>query len=172
MLSADGPTVNLTLVTPGDRSPRRFTGETCGRADAGARRTRRRTCRGTRPTVSLGFTAGPLSGVTDVSSRKVFRSGTPGRSPRDPGADPHRVPDRRHTPRDLREVEAETVAYIVAMRNGLRPRSEDYLASYCGALGDFDLHAVTRAANAVETLMGLSAQALWNQKGRQGGLDV
>ncbi|MFN3686439.1 ImmA/IrrE family metallo-endopeptidase [Salinarimonas sp.] len=89
------------------------------------------------------------------------------------GADPgRRIPDRRHTPHDLREVEAETVAYIVAKRNGLTPRSESYLASYTGALGDFDLHAVTRAANAVETLMGLSAQALWNEKGRRGGLDV
>ncbi len=33
----------------------------------------------------------------------------------------------------LREVEAETVAYLVARRTGLSPRSESYLETYQGA---------------------------------------
>lgn len=37
--------------------------------------------------LSLGFTAGPLSGVTDVCSHKVFKSGTPRRSARGPRSD-------------------------------------------------------------------------------------
>lgn len=76
-----------------------------------------------------------------------------------------RVPDRRDTPHALREVEAEMTAYLVATRNGLKPRSESYLADYKGAFEDLNLYAVTRAANAVETVMGISAQKLWSEKG-------
>ena len=75
-----------------------------------------------------------------------------------------RVPDRRDTPHALMEVEAEMAAYLVAMRNGLKPRSESYLANYKGAFEDLNLYAVTRAANAVETAMGIAAQKLWNEK--------
>ena len=45
-----------------------------------------------------------------------------------------RVPDRGITPLALKEVEAEMTAYLVARRNGLRPRSESYLANYQGPL--------------------------------------
>ena len=75
-----------------------------------------------------------------------------------------RVPDRRDTPHALMEVEAEMAAYLVAMRNGLTPRSESYLSNYKGAFEDLNLYAVTRTANAVETAMGISAQKLWNEK--------
>jgi antirestriction protein ArdC len=53
------------------------------------------------------------------------------------------------------EVEAETVALVVARRSGLQPRSEAYLGGYRDALDRFDLHAVLQAANAVERLRGL-----------------
>lgn len=76
-----------------------------------------------------------------------------------------RVPDRRHIPDALMEVEAEMVAFLVAMRNGLKPRSESYLANYKGSFQDLNLYGVTRAANAIETAMGISAQKLWNEKG-------
>ena len=75
-----------------------------------------------------------------------------------------RVPDRRDTSHALMEVEAEMAAYLVAMRNGLTPRSESYLSNYKGAFEDLNLYAVTRTANAVETAMGISAQKLWNGK--------
>lgn len=74
-----------------------------------------------------------------------------------------RVPDRRTTAHALREVEAEMVAYLVAKRNGIAPLSESYLANYQGALDSLDLYAVMRAANAVETAMGIFAQKLWDQ---------
>lgn len=81
------------------------------------------------------------------------------------GADAgRRVPDRCNTPHDLREIEAEMAAYLVAMRNGLKPRSESYLARYKGAFSDLNLYAVMRAANAVETAMGIGAQKLWKAK--------
>ncbi len=75
-----------------------------------------------------------------------------------------RVPDRRKTDHKLREVEAEMTAYLVAKRNGLEPKSESYLVNYQGAIWRLDLYAVMRAANAVETAMGISAQKLWNEK--------
>ncbi|QCO55886.1 ImmA/IrrE family metallo-endopeptidase [Pseudorhodobacter turbinis] len=75
-----------------------------------------------------------------------------------------RVPYRRDTPHELMEVEAEMVAYLVAMRNGLKPRSESYLANYKGAFEDLNLYAVTRAVNAVETAMGIASHKLWNEK--------
>ena len=76
-----------------------------------------------------------------------------------------RVADRQTTPHELREVEAETAAYLVARRNGLKPRSERYLAKYQGTFEHLNLYAIMRAANAVETAMGISAQKLWNEKG-------
>jgi hypothetical protein len=66
----------------------------------------------------------------------------------------------------LAELEAETTAYLVARRNGLKPRSESYLADYQNALPDLNLYAVMRAANAVETAMGISAQRLWKEESR------
>ena len=75
-----------------------------------------------------------------------------------------RVPDRRTTSPALREVEAEMAAYLVARRNGLKPRSESYLVNYQGAIENLNLYAVMRAANAVETAMGISAHSLWNAK--------
>ncbi|MGA7324777.1 MAG: ImmA/IrrE family metallo-endopeptidase [Rhodomicrobium sp.] len=75
-----------------------------------------------------------------------------------------RVADRKGLDDDRQEVEAESVAYVVAMRNGLKPRSESYLSSYRGAFAALDVFAITRAANAVETALGVSAQKLWNEK--------
>lgn len=75
-----------------------------------------------------------------------------------------RVPDRRDTQLALREVEAEMAAYLVAMRNGLKPRSESYLSNYQGAIAALNIYSVMRAANAIETAMGISAQTLWNDR--------
>lgn len=76
------------------------------------------------------------------------------------GADPKRkIRNRRYRSHDERGVEAEMTAWLVAKRNGVTPRSETYLAEYNGAIPDIDLYAVMRAANAVETAMGISAAA-------------
>lgn len=60
-------------------------------------------------------------------------------------------------PKDLalREVEAETVAYLVAKRTGLSPRSESYLDDYQGAFDRLDLHRILKVANAVERELDL-----------------
>ena len=80
------------------------------------------------------------------------------------GADPgRRVPDRRDRDLAFQEIEAETVAYLVARRNGLKPKSEGYLDGFDDAFSDLDIHAVMRAVNAVETVMGISGQSYWDQ---------
>jgi hypothetical protein len=74
------------------------------------------------------------------------------------GADKNRaIRDRRHCTLAQQEVEAELVAYLVAGRHGLTPRSESYLATYKGALDEIDLFQVMRAANSVESAMGIAA---------------
>lgn len=75
-----------------------------------------------------------------------------------------RISARVGLPHAKVEVEAETVAWIVAHRNGLRPRSESYLDSYKAAFEGLDYYAIMRAANAVETVMGISAHRLWDDK--------
>ena len=75
-----------------------------------------------------------------------------------------RVSDRKRVNHSLREAEAETVAYLVAMRNGIKPRSESYLYTYKEALLELNFFTVTRAANAIETVLGISAAKFWKDK--------
>jgi hypothetical protein len=81
------------------------------------------------------------------------------------GADRGRnVPDRRDRDHPMREVEAETAAYLVARRNGVKPRSETYLQNYRGSFRALDIFAVMRAANEIEKVLGISAHKLWEAK--------
>ena len=47
---------------------------------------------------------------------------------------------------------------------GVTPQSESYLDSYQEAFAGIDLYGVMRAANAVDSAMGISAHALWPAK--------
>ena len=72
------------------------------------------------------------------------------------GADEKRgIKFYRPTDYALREIEAETVAYLVSKRTGLRPRSESYLEKFQGAFRDLDLHRIMKAASALEKLLDL-----------------
>lgn len=85
------------------------------------------------------------------------------------GADRGRnVPDRHDRDHAMCEVEAETAAYLVARRNGVKPRSETYLQKYKGSFRALDIFAVMRAANEIEKVLGISAHQLWQAKGRLG----
>ncbi|SHF01087.1 protein of unknown function [Ruegeria intermedia] len=55
----------------------------------------------------------------------------------------------------LREIEAESVAYVVAKRSGLAPRSESYLDTYKGAFEALDVHRVLTCAHRIEKLLGM-----------------
>lgn len=81
------------------------------------------------------------------------------------GADRGRdVPDRSRRDHALREVEAETVGYLVARRNGVTPRSETYLDAFKGSFDDLEHHAVMRAVNQIERAFGIDADAFWKAK--------
>lgn len=70
------------------------------------------------------------------------------------------VNDRRRCTDTQRELEAETVAFLVAKRNGVESRSETYLASYVRdnpTIDDLDFYQITRAAGQIETLLGIAA---------------
>lgn len=72
------------------------------------------------------------------------------------GADEKRgVKSYRPLSLTLREVEAETVAYLVAKRTGLVPRSESYLDRYRGAFDQIDLHRIMKVASVVERNLDL-----------------
>jgi antirestriction protein ArdC len=60
---------------------------------------------------------------------------------------------------DQRELEAESVAFIVCSRNGVKSKSESYLANYVNqnnTVEQIDIYQVMRAAGQVETLLGLT----------------
>jgi deoxycytidylate deaminase len=70
------------------------------------------------------------------------------------------IKDRLRCTQTQRELEAETVAFLVAKRNGVESRSETYLANYVRdhpTMDDLDFYQITRAAGQIETLLGIAA---------------
>ena len=70
------------------------------------------------------------------------------------------VPDRNAINHGKREIEAESVSYLVCKRNGVTPKSETYLAEFVTenmTINDIDLYPVMRAAGQVETILGLTS---------------
>lgn len=76
------------------------------------------------------------------------------------------VPARSGLNYAQRELEAESVAYIVCKRNGVVSKSETYLSNYVKAnttVDDVDLYHVMRAAGQVEVSLGLSSRTKYNK---------
>jgi hypothetical protein len=70
------------------------------------------------------------------------------------------VPERSRLDHSQKELEAESVAYLVCERNGVHSKSETYLFKYVQpntTIENIDLYQVMRAAGQVETLLGLTA---------------
>jgi hypothetical protein len=64
------------------------------------------------------------------------------------------------------ELEAESVAFLVCARNGVRSKSETYLAHYVETnptIDDIDIYQVMRAAGQVEALLGLTAHTKYDR---------
>jgi hypothetical protein len=69
------------------------------------------------------------------------------------------IPDRLGIDHAQREIEAESVSYLVCCRNGVENSSEAYLAGYVKqhtTIGQIDLYQVMRAAGGVEKMLGLN----------------
>jgi hypothetical protein len=70
------------------------------------------------------------------------------------------IPSRPPLSHEERELEAESVAYLVCARNGVESKSQTYLKNYVDVhttVGDLDLYQVMRAAGQVETVLGVGA---------------
>ncbi len=74
------------------------------------------------------------------------------------------IPERAAADHVQRELEAESVAFLVSARNGVESKSEGYLSKFVAqdnTIDEIDLYQVMRAAGQVETLLGLTAQIKW-----------
>lgn len=74
------------------------------------------------------------------------------------------IPERAAADHVHRELEAESVAFLVSARNGVESKSERYLSKFVAqdnTIDEIDLYQVMRAAGQVETLLGLTAQTKW-----------
>ena len=73
-----------------------------------------------------------------------------------------KIPERRGLSHSQQELEAESVAYILCGRHGVKPKSETYLAGFLAeetTIGQLDIYQVMRAAGRAEALLGLAAHA-------------
>lgn len=72
------------------------------------------------------------------------------------------IPERSVPWHEQREIEAESVAYLVCKRSGVSPNSQTYLADFVQAndlVDKLDLYQVMRAAGQIETWLGLVAHS-------------
>lgn len=70
-----------------------------------------------------------------------------------------RVPDRSFLDHQPREIEAESVSYLICRRAGVRSEAEKYLAGFVKQ--DFspnalDVYGIMKAAGSIETALGIS----------------
>ncbi len=83
------------------------------------------------------------------------------------GKDSHlHVPARPALTHNVKELEAESVAYLICCRNGLKPKSETYLSGYVEqdtTADTLDLYQIMRAAGQVETMLGLGTHTQYDQ---------
>jgi hypothetical protein len=80
------------------------------------------------------------------------------------------VPSRPVPTHKQREIEAESVAYIVSHRRGLQPKSKTYLSAFVSddAIGaDLDVYQIMRAAGAVDGLLGPANKKSKTSRDRQ-----
>jgi hypothetical protein len=72
-----------------------------------------------------------------------------------------KIPERSQVDHSQKELEAESVAYVVSARNGVSSESEKYLATYVEehtTVANLDVYQVLRAAGQIEALLGIGAQ--------------
>jgi hypothetical protein len=69
------------------------------------------------------------------------------------------IPERPTGSHAQQEIEAESVAYIIAKRNGIESKSQKYLSNFVGPFPEIDVYSVMRAAGQIEQLLGLSDYA-------------
>jgi hypothetical protein len=74
------------------------------------------------------------------------------------------IPDRRGSSHEQRELEAESVSYLVCSRHGVDTRSKSYLANYVEehmTVDHLEIYQITHATGKVEALLELGAHAFF-----------
>lgn len=69
-----------------------------------------------------------------------------------------KIPDRLNKSKDTKELEAESVCYIVCHRNNVVPNSETYLTDFVDdklQADDMEVYALLKAAGQIETILDL-----------------
>jgi len=82
-----------------------------------------------------------------------------------------KIPSRRALRRSEVEIEAESVAYLVSERNGIRVESQSYLSHFVESgigVDRLDLYQIMRAAGQVEKLLELTAHTQFDRHKRGG----
>ena len=80
------------------------------------------------------------------------------------------VPQRPLMKHTQRELEAESVAYLVCARNGVTSKSKTYLADYVTQntkIDEIDIYQIMRAAGQIESLLGLTAHTKYDRPNRR-----
>lgn len=77
------------------------------------------------------------------------------------------APARPRPDHAQREVEAESVAYLVCQRNGVTAKSETYLRSFVDGAGNIDIYAIMRAAGQIEQLLDLAGHTKFDPPRRR-----
>jgi hypothetical protein len=78
------------------------------------------------------------------------------------------VPRRQPLTHAEQELEAESVAYVVAARNGVTSKSETYLSNFVQqrkCIDDLNVYQIMRAAGQVETVLGLTSHTRFDSPG-------
>jgi hypothetical protein len=73
-----------------------------------------------------------------------------------------KIPDRAFLPHAEREVEAESVSYLVCHRADVHSEAEQYLSKFMSAnisLDQIDVYGLMRAAGQIETALGIAARS-------------
>ncbi|CAE6729893.1 hypothetical protein NTGZN8_400011 [Candidatus Nitrotoga fabula] len=86
-----------------------------------------------------------------------------------------KVPWRSPMNHAQREIEAESVAYLVCARNGVQSRSETYLKNHIEnhtTVDQLDLYQIMRAAGQVEALLGLTAHMKYDKPAAPRQMDL
>ena len=81
------------------------------------------------------------------------------------------IPERPPLQHSQRELEAESLSYIVCARNGVLSQSESYLSTHVKSdttVDQIDLYQVMRAAGQVEALLGLTAHTKYERPQKAG----
>lgn len=69
-----------------------------------------------------------------------------------------KIAERSRPKHEQRELEAESVAYLICKRNGVESKSEEYLANFVNAnttMGNLDFYLILKAAGQIETVLQL-----------------